>query len=269
MLRNYGKGILLLGRAQGVRSCRAVAADIVQPSKLPDGLLEVTFEGQKKPDHVLIEVATYPERRAVKQAMDDLTLATAALGRAPDVLVLVLHPKGRYRIPTRHEVKGRLGWSRLLGEWKVVELWDLDAEELLAGGDVGVVPWVPLARYEGEPAALLERCRERIEAQAQAKDRADLLAVSQVFARLKFPDPNLLALLGGERVMIESPLIQELVADRRRKDILEFLQERFGSVPREIPTLLESVTKEKRLTELVRLAARCPDLKAFRERLLS
>jgi len=37
--------------------------------------------------------------------------------------------------------RSRLQWSRLACGWKVVELWQLAAEELLAAGDVGLVPW--------------------------------------------------------------------------------------------------------------------------------
>ena len=46
----------------------------MQPRKLPDGLLEATFAGVKKPSLVLVEVATYPEPRVVDQVSDDLRL---------------------------------------------------------------------------------------------------------------------------------------------------------------------------------------------------
>ena len=52
--------------------------------------VQVFLEGEKKPHHVLIEVATYPEKRAVKQALDDLALAYSVLGHLPELLMLVL-----------------------------------------------------------------------------------------------------------------------------------------------------------------------------------
>jgi hypothetical protein len=269
LVQQQGKGILFLGGARGVRLCRALSAELVQPRRLPDGLLEVSFHGRDKPDHFLIEVATFPEKRVLQQALDDLTLAAVYFGRLPELLVVVLQPKGRFRVSRRHERQSRLGWSSLAGGWNVVELWALAAEDLLAAGDVGVVPWVPLTRFNGPPEELLERCRERIEAQARGDERANLLAVSQVLARLKFPQPELLALLGGQRAMIESPLITELLVKTRQDDIVEVLAGRFGKVPHEIVTRLRSVVKERELKALIRFAVRCPDLKEFRERLLS
>jgi hypothetical protein len=88
-------------------------------------------------------------------------------------------------------------------------------------------------------------------------------------SRLKVPQPELMALLGGTQVMIESPLITELLAKTRQEDILEVLAGRFGKVPREVAARLRAVVKEKELKALVRFAAQCPDLAAFRERLLA
>ena len=64
--------------------------------------------------------------------------------------------------------------------------------------------------------------------------------------------------------MIESPLLQEFVADGRRKDILTFLETRFGEVPLDVAEAIQSVVDEDRLTDLVRKSASCPDFDAFR-----
>jgi hypothetical protein len=269
LIQQQGQGILLLGEALGVRLCHPLQAEFVQPRRLPDGLLDVFFHGRQEPDRFLIELATYPRKRVLQQALDDLTLARMHFRQLPELLIVVLQPGRRSHVPLRYVQRSRLGWSSLAGAWKVVELWTLAAERLLAAGDVGVVPWVPLMRFDGPPEELLECCRERIEAQAHPHDRANLLAVSQVLAQLKFPQPELLALLGGSEVMIESPLINELVAKARQEDIVEILKDRFQKVPGDIVTRLHAVVKERKLKELLRLAWRCPDLEAFRERLLS
>src|SRR5262245_59743764 len=114
LVQQHARGILLLGGATGVRSVKAMQAELVHPRRLPDGLLEVYFEGQKRPDHVLVEIATYPEPRALEQALDDLTLARQHLkGELPELLMLVLCPKGKFRISGKHAVRSRLGWSEL------------------------------------------------------------------------------------------------------------------------------------------------------------
>jgi hypothetical protein len=269
LLRTQGKGALLVGGLKGVRRYQAMPGEIAQPRKYPDGLLQVFLAGEKKPHHVLIEIATYPEKRALKQALDDLTLAYAALGHLPELLMLVLRPRGQFRISGKHGVRSRLGLSGLEAEWRLVEMWTLPAEQFLAEGDVGVVPWVPLMQFGGPPEALLERCAAKIEGEAHPKDRADLLAVSQVIAGLRFPDQEFLKLLGGREAMIESPVLQRLIAERYHAGILDLLKDRFGSVPRDVSRHLGEVLDEKRLRKLNLLAAKCADLQAFREGLLA
>ena len=125
-------------------------------------------------------------------------------------LALVLRPKGRYEVPGEGRAQSALGCSTETLSWRVVELWKQSAEDMLASPDVGVVPWVPLMAFEGPPEPLLRRCRERIDREA-GEQRANLLAVTQSLAKLRFPQQELLNLFGGSRAMIESPLIKEIV----------------------------------------------------------
>jgi hypothetical protein len=95
-----------------------------------------------------------------------------------------------------------------------------------------------------------------------------LLAVTQVLTRLRYNDPQLLMILGGSEIMIESPLIQEIVARTRQKDISQVLEERFGTVPPDIALQLRTILDEQKLNDLNRIAARCPNLEVFRAHLL-
>ena len=134
-----------------MRQCRALQAEVVQPRRLPDGLLEVHLKGRKRPEHVVVEIATYAEQRVLAQALGDVSLVYQEFGEPPDLLVLVLRPKGKFRVGTSHSVRSRLGWSSLAGTWKVVELWELSADELLTANDVGLIPWVPLTSFDRRP----------------------------------------------------------------------------------------------------------------------
>ncbi len=269
LLHNQGKAALLVGGLEGVRRIEPMPGEIAQSRRYPDGLFRVYLVGEKAPCHVLIEVATYPEKRALRQALDDLALALAVLGHLPDLLMLILRPGGRFRIEGKHEVRGKLGLSRLKAEWKPIELWTLPAAKFLETGDVGGTPWVTLMDFDGPPEALLERCAEKIEREAHPKDRADLLAISRVMAGVRFTDPELLRLLGGEQTMFESPVLQKFVAERLHEAILGFLKGRFGTVPRDMARHLRAVFDEKKLQRLAALAGQCPDLQTFREELLS
>jgi predicted transposase YdaD len=235
--------------------------------------LEVFFHGRIDPHYFLLEMATFPEKRVYEQALSDLSLAYHQLQVLPELLTVVLHPKGRLRIQGAHEVTSRLQWSRLACQWKVVELWELAAEDLLSAQQVGLLPWVALTRFQGPPGPILEQCRRQIDAQALPDERANLLAVSQVLAQLRYNDPKLLAILGGKQLMDESPLIQEIVAEKkqeaRQEDIQDVLQARFGSVPKDIVERLPGVRSEKKLRALVKYAGRCSDLESFRARLFS
>jgi hypothetical protein len=179
----------------------------------------------------------------------------------PEVLTLVLHPRRQVRVSGSEEMASRRGWTRLVCAWRVVELWTLPAESLLAMGDVGVVPWVPLAQSDRPPDVLLRECRERIDRQAPPDEHANLLAVAQVLARLRYNDPGILSIFGGRHAMIESPLIQELMAERVHNVILRFLTARFGSVPPEIEGAVRAVQDESSLDNLVEWAALCPRLR--------
>jgi hypothetical protein len=269
LLHNQGLSALVVGGLKDVQRIEPMPAEIVQNRKYPDGLLRAFLRGESKPYPVLVEVATYPERRALRQAMDDLALAFSALRHLPELLMLVLRPKGSFRIHGRHEVQSELGLSRLEAAWKVVELWTLPAEEFLAAADVGATPWITLMDFAGPPEELLERCADKIEREASGHKKADLLAVAQVMTSLRFPDPELVRLLGGKELMFESPYLQELVAERVHEYIRDALKDRFGSIPRDVTKRLREIIDEKKLRQLNRVAAKCTDMEAFRAALLS
>jgi hypothetical protein len=269
MIEHHGDGILRLGRVRGFRSWRPAMADVVQPRQIPDGLLEVFFPDHAEPDPFLIEIATYPDRRVAEQVLRDALIVWLARRVVPDVVTLVLQPLGTFRLEGTTELTSRHRLTRFVGSWNVVDLWTLSAEELLAANDVGLIPWVPLTQFGGPPEALVQQCRDRIDQQAPPEERANLLAVTQVMTRLRYNDPQLLALLGGSRIMIESPLIQELMAQNGHEYILTFLEGRFGTVPPELVVQLRSILDEQKLRELSRFAAQCPDLEAFRAKINS
>jgi hypothetical protein len=71
--------------------------------------------------------------------------------------------------------------------------------------------------------------------------------------------------------MIESPLLQEMMAknaaETLHEAILGFLADRFGTVPDEMAAAVRTIHEQSKLKKLLREAAYCPDLEAFRRRL--
>jgi hypothetical protein len=82
-----------------------------------------------------------------------------------------------------------------------------------------------------------------------------------------------MTLLGGSQVMIESPLIQEMMAKKAAQTmhnaIVAVLEERFGTVPEDVVAALSLVLDEDYLRRLLKEATRCGDLAAFRAALSS
>jgi hypothetical protein len=271
MIEEHGASILYLAGARNVVSCKARKAEVVQPRKLPDGLLEARLASRAEARLFLVEVATYPEERVVQQIRDDIRLVRQARGVLPEALVLCLCPRGSYRVPDHVEEKSTEGWTTEILKWKVVEAWTLWAEDLLAAPNVAAALWASLARYDGPPEVLLQRCRDRIEREGGAQ-KANLLAVAQVFAKLHFDKPEWLNILGGVKAMIESPLIQEIGAEFRREGRVQtircFLEARFGSVSANVAAGLEQVKEDARLDRLSRQAGICKSLQEFEQRLI-
>ena len=65
--------------------------------------------------------------------------------------------------------------------------------------------------------------------------------------------------------MIESPLIQEIVAETRQQDILLFLEGRFGSVSPELAARIRSIVDVRQLDDLAKRVGSCSSLEAFQE----
>jgi hypothetical protein len=235
---------------------------------MPDGLLEVRLEGESRDDLFLLEVATYPERRVEEQLTRDLMLVYLDRGELPEAVTLVLRPKGKYQVPASRNLRSRHGQSSCRMNWRVVELWDVPAEKLLQAGDVGLVPWIPLTDFADPPEKMIERCRDLIDDGAAPGEKTNLLAVTQVLAYLRYNSKDLLKILGGKKVMLEIPFLDEIVMEKTRetahKNIVTVLKTRFGDVPRDLVEAIESVVDEEQLEDLVRSAVVCPDPAAFR-----
>ncbi len=267
MLTHHGDAILKLAGLTDFRSWKALQAETVAPRRLPDGLLEVRFADQAKPSWVLVEIETYPDSDADTQVFEDLMLIRVDRKVVPEVVSLVLKPKGNLTVAGAVEARSASGRTKLGGSWPVVRLWELEADQLLAAGDVGLVPWVPLTKTTLAAEELMSRCHDRLVRVPDKADRAGLMAVTQILAGLAFPDKRFLNLFGGPEAMIESPVLDEAKAlirvRAKREDILAALEIRFGTVPAERVAALHTVKDEGRLKELHRLAITCPDLDAF------
>jgi len=267
LLAHHADAILKLGGITGFISWKAIQPETVAPRRLPDGLIEVCYPGETEATLVLVEMKSYPASDVDRQVLDDLMLIAVDRKVMPDVVSLILKPKGNVVVTGSAESVSRRGGTRIGGSWPVVRMWELEAEELFAAGDAGLIPWVPLAHTIQTPEVLMKRCRDRLASVPDPSDRAGLMVVTQILAGLAFPDNRFLDLFGGAQAMIESPVLDEvkqLILVRALQEyVVDVLEARFGSIPKDRVLPLQTILDENRLRAMHRLAATCPDIEAF------
>ncbi len=270
LIARYADSILHLVGITGFARWTHLPGEVVAPRRLLDGLIELHY-----PDGtdslVLLEIESYADADADRQVLEDVAVVLLERRRMPEVVSLVLKPKGNVRVSGTSERASPSGRTRLVGTWPVVQLWDIDAERLLADPDLGLVPWVPLARSDQPPDQLLARCVERIQTVPDDTRRAALLAVTEILAGLAFPDRRFPALFRGPTTVIESPVLDEafafVEARTNRKNIVFVLEDRFGQVPEAVTSGLQAVTLPAAFGELFRAALHCPSMNEFEQQL--
>ncbi len=273
MITHHGGALLRLAQLTGFQTRRAAQSKHTHPQLLPDGLLDVSFAGRPEPVPVLIEVETYADRETEEQVLRDVAAVLLERRTLPEVITVVLRPKGQFRLSGEQTVRSAQGLTELFLKWRVIELWNVLAADLLALGDVGLLPWVPLTQIDGPTEATLQMCKERIEQQGKPEERNNLLAVAQIMTELRYNDPGLLSFLGGRKMIVESPLIQELLAERDLTSahaiLVEFLKNHFDSIPEDLAAQIRTINDYEMLKKLIYEAVSCSDLAAFRRQLPS
>lgn len=273
LIQHHGDSLLRLAGVDDVVGWRALQSELVQTGQLPDGLLEVERRSHPEPHSFIVEIATYPERRLEEQLLRATLLVLLDRRVVPDVVALILRPKGKLRVRPSVSLPSPDGWSEVTVRWRLVELWKVAADALLRTGDPGLMPWVPLTHFAGSPELILQECRKVIELNAGEEEQTSLLAVTQVLTGLRYNDSRLMAILGGREIMIESPVLEELktewTAETTAVHILRLLDIRFGPMTQEIQASVRAIQDLPRLEALFTVAAGCASLEAFRAHLQS
>ena len=271
LIQHHGDSVLRLAGIDDVESWTPLQTEEVQPRRIGDGFLEVLRRGRSHASLYLIEFATRPEERVQKQLADGAMLAHLDRGELPEVLCIVLSWQGRRSVPKTLAVTSRDGHTRLRMSWTVIELWKVPARALLDTDDVGLALWIPLCDPGDSPRPILERCRDLIDRKAPPGEHENLLVVTSILAGLRYTKAELFPLLGDPRMIVESPLLKEILEDVRQESrqeghhdlILRLLAKRFGPVPDQLVERVRGVRDEGRLQQLFDLADDCHDLAAF------
>jgi len=215
-------------------------------------------------------------RRITEYAGFSLTVLERALqeGLLPACVVLYLDRETYREDPGWFDLVGALGF-RLSASYRVVKLWELPPEPILAMESPGLCPFLPL--MDGKPEALLVRSIEKIRAAseelASAEEKRDLLLALRAMAKRVIKDMSLIeAMLSDPELLEGDPFYQkgQKVGRREgeertlREGVLDVLAARFGEVPDDIGSRLAAIHAREDLKLLLVAAARAADLEAFR-----
>jgi hypothetical protein len=115
LLETHGDVLLRVAGVTGIRSCRAVANEVVDVSRIPDGLLEVELEGHDQPVPHLIEIGTFADRRMEEQMLYDIALTTAARKAVSEAIAVALRPRVTYDLKSETTLSSPSGRTSLSG----------------------------------------------------------------------------------------------------------------------------------------------------------
>lgn len=264
LLTHHGDAILRLPGLTGFTEWKPLQPETVAPRRLPDGLIEVRFPSEPDPVLVLVEIESYADADADRQLFEDIQVVSLIRGVVPETICQPLKQKGRAVVSGRSERLSRHNRTRIAASWQVIELWKLKADDLLAMGDPGVIPWVPLTRSDAKPEDLMARCRAEIERVPDRRDRESLLVSAEIMSLLAFGRHGFNFHEGSIMSSIfDDPNFDFLQPRFVNNFIYKSLQRRFGDVPKERVGKLFTILDEKKQEVVMQKAITCPDLDSF------
>lgn len=181
-------------------------------------------------------------------------------------VVLLLRPDAEHKNMTGHvRYAPRAEHGSMDFAFRVVRLWELDAERLLAG-ELGVIPLAVLGRFprgasvEESVANMARRVVDRLTKEASPERAGKLLARALLLAGLRVQRDVAINIFRGIPMMQESDtylmILEEGEEKARREDILDFGEERFGPCDDSVRNALAGIGDLARLKRMVRRAAK-------------
>jgi hypothetical protein len=174
-------------------------------------------------------------------------------------VVVLLRPEARLRALNGVYERSLPGVARpyLRFRYRVIRVWELPVETVLDAG-ISVLPLAPISAVrQNELPAVIERMKQRLEAEADAMTVAELWTATKVLLGLRYEAQFVDQLLQGVRAMKESTTYQAIVDEGRfrevREDIRSLGEQKFQtSLPNHVQATLESMVDLKQLKQLLK-----------------
>ena len=243
-----------------------------------DSLLRVQVGGEAVLVHTEFQTTDSTQPSMAQRMVGYIGRAVEQFGLPVVSIVLYLRPAAGRRDPGYY-LQDRPG-HRILVEYRVIQLSELDGHRILESGPVGLLSFAPLMRPTGRPADWLETCMRAV--QAQPLDRAtkaDCLAGMSLLSGLVYGRDTVAAIFLKEGLMDiirESPVAQYLTQqgieqgieqggrERAIEALLDVLEIRFALAAAEpLAARVRGIEDLQRLKHLHRAAIQVESLKAF------
>ena len=258
--------------------------EVIDPEQLTvearqtDSLLRVRLGSEAVLVHTEFQAADSTQPPMARRMVGYIGRAVEQYGLPVVSIVIYLRPAAGRRDPGYY-LQDRPG-HRILVEYQVIRLSELDGHRILESGHVGLWSFVPLMRPTGRPADWLETCMRAV--QAQPLDRAtkaDCLAGMSLLSGLVYGRETVSAIFLKEGLMDiirESPVAQYLTQqgieqgieqggrERTIEALLDVLEIRFALDAAEpLAARIRGMEDLQRLKHLHRAAIQVESLKAF------
>ena len=250
--------------------------EVIDPEQLTvearqtDSLLRVWSGGEEVLVHTEFQTADSTQPPMPRRMVGYIGRAVEQYGLPVVSSVIYLRPGAGRRDPG-HYLQDRPG-QRILIEYQVIRLSELDGQRILKSGPVGLLSFAPLMRPTGRPADWLQTCVREV--QAQPLDRAtkaDCLAGMSLLSGLVYARETVSAIFFKEGLMDiirESPVAQYLTQqggrERAIEDLLDVLEIRFALGAAEpLAARIRDIEDLQRLKQLHRAAIQVESLEAF------
>ena len=244
-----------------------------------DSLIKVLLDGEEILVHCEFQTTDSTHANMVQRTVDYLGRCYGRYGLPIFSHVIYLRPNAGRNDPGGYvqDVPGH----RLIVEYKVIRLIEVDGRSVLETQQPGLMPFCPLMKPpEGIDALTwLNECVETTKSLSlDAPTRNNLLLEMWVMGGLVH-DSDAIAHLFPEDIMQESSVYQDIIAkgieqgiELGRKafaieSILERLETRFQAIPTAVKSALEAIDDTQRLKELYHEASETETLAAFIEKL--
>ncbi|MCC5656152.1 DUF4351 domain-containing protein [Nostoc sp. XA010] len=164
------------------------------------------------------------------------------------VLINILPPPSTLTIVNSYEQEF-LG-LRAIQDYRVINLWEIDAEIVFEQSLPSLLPFVPILRGGGE-VSVVQRALQALRADAQLNELESLLAF---FASFVLDTPLVQQIMRWDMAVLrESPWYQEIeqrgiqlgLQQGVQRQLVRVLRRRFGEIPHEVEARLESESVEK------------------------